>query len=97
MRTLEAEVPTAVNFSIRINRQLKAESEALFRSLGLNLTSAIQVFLKQAVIAGGLPFDVRLPLTKRENYAAWLEAKEIAADPNRKSYTVEEAFAELEK
>ena len=92
------EAPTsAVNFSIRVNRQLKAESETLFRSLGMNMTTAIQCFLKQAVMAGGMPFDVRLPLSKRENYEAWMEAKEMAENPNRKSYTVEEAFAELEK
>jgi len=97
MRTSEAEAPAAVNFSIRLNRQLKAESETLFRSLGLNLTSAIQVFLKQAVIVGGLPFDVRLPLTKRENYEAWLEAKEISSDPNRRGVPVEQALAELAK
>lgn len=97
MVTMEAPVSAAVNFSVRINRQLKAESEALFRSLGMNMTTAIQCFLKQAVISGGLPFEVRLPLTKRENYEAWLEAKEIAADPNRRGVPVEQALAELSR
>lgn len=97
MVTMETPVPAAVNFSIRINRQLKAESETLFRSLGMNMTTAIQCFLKQAVISGGLPFEVRLPLTKRENYEAWLEAKEIAADPNRHGVPVEQALAELSR
>jgi len=97
MLTMDAPAPAAVNFSIRMNRQLKAESEALFHSLGMSLTTAIQCFLKQAVISGGLPFEVRLPLSKRENFEAWMEAKEIATNPNRKSYTVDEAFAELER
>ena len=97
MITMDAPAPTAVNFSVRVNRQLKAESETLFHSLGMNMTTAIQCFLRQAVITGGLPFEVRLPLSKRENFEAWKEAKEISADPNRKSYTVEEAFAELER
>lgn len=95
MVTMEASVSAAVNFSVRINRQLKAESEALFRSLGMNMTTAIQCFLKQAVISGGLPFEVRLPLKKRENYEAWLEAKEIAADPNRRGVPVGQALVEL--
>ena len=95
MVTMEAPVSAAVNFSIRINRQLKAESETLFRSLGMNMTTAIQCFLKQAVISGGMPFEVRLPLTKRENYEAWLESKEIAANPNRRGVPVEQALAEL--
>ena len=97
MATMEAPVSAAVNFSVRINRQLKAESEMLFRSLGMNMTTAIQCFLKQAVLSGGLPFEVRLPLTKRENYEAWLEAKEIAADPNRRGVPVEQALAELSR
>ena len=59
------------------------------------MTTAIQCFLKQAVISGGLPFEVRLPLTKRENYEAWLESKEIAANPNRRGVPVEQALAEL--
>ena len=97
MLTREASAPAAVSFSVRINRQLKDESEVLFRSLGLDLTSAIQVFLKQAVIAGGLPFDVRLPLAKRENYEAWLEAKAIANDSDCRGCPVEEALAELKR
>ena len=95
MVTTEAPASAAVNFSVRTNRQLKAESEALFRSLGMNMTTAIQCFLKQAVISGGLPFEVRLPLTKRENYEAWLESKEIAENPNRRGVPVEQALAEL--
>lgn len=95
MVTTEPPALAAVNFSIRINRQLKSESEALFRSLGMNMTTAIQCFLRQAVISGGLPFEVRLPLTKRENYEAWMESKEIATDPNRRGVPVEQALAEL--
>ena len=95
MVTKEAPTSTAVNFSIRVSRQLKVESETLFRSLGMNMTTAIQCFLRQAVIAGGLPFEVRLPLSKRENFEAWMEAKEIAADPSRRGVPVEQALAEL--
>ncbi len=95
MITMEAPSSSAVNFSIRVNRQLKAESEMLFHSLGLNMTTAIQCFLRQAVITGGLPFDVRLPLSMRENFEAWTEAKEISADPSRRGVPVEQALKEL--
>lgn len=97
MVTKEAPTSTAVNLSIRVSRQLKVESETLFRSLGMNMTTAIQCFLRQAVIAGGLPFEVRLPLSKRENFEAWMEAKEIAADPSRCGVPVEQALAELSR
>ena len=77
MRTMEGK---PVNYSIRLNRRLKTESEAVYRALGMNLSAAIQVFLTQSVNAGGFPFDVRLPLHRRENLEAWREAKGIAAD-----------------
>lgn len=50
----------AANFSVRIDSEVKNQSEAIFNSLGLNLTTAINVFLRKAIQAGGFPFDVRL-------------------------------------
>ncbi len=97
MRTTEKPSQAAVNFSIRMNKQLKTDCEVLYRSLGMNLTTAIQVFLKQSLEYGGIPFEVRLPLSKRENYEAWLESSEIARNPNRRGLPVEQALAELKK
>ena len=42
-----------------------------------------------------LPFEERLPLSKRENFEAWMEAKEIAADPNRRGVPVGQTLADL--
>lgn len=73
----------------------------------LGLADSIRVFAELARIArlprpktapaGGLPFDVRLPLAKRENYKAWLESKAIANDSNHWGCPVEEALAELKR
>lgn len=97
MRTTGKPSQTTVNFSIRINKQLKTDCETLYHSLGMNLTTAIQVFLKQSLEYGGIPFEVRLPASKRENYEAWLEAQEISRDSNRRGFPVEQALAELKK
>ena len=43
------------NFSLRIDNDLKKQSEVLFAELGMNLTTAINVFLRQAVRDGGFP------------------------------------------
>ncbi len=94
MQTMER---PAVNYSIRLNRNLKSESEAIYKALGMTLSSAIQVFLTQSVNAGGFPFEVRLPLYRRENYAAWREAKEIAADNSRTGVSLKDALAELKR
>lgn len=44
------------NVTIRIDDELKAEADELFADLGLSLSGAISVFLRQCVREGGLPF-----------------------------------------
>lgn len=48
-------------FSITTDEQLKADAEALFERLGLNLSTAINIFLHKVVAEGGMPFDITLP------------------------------------
>lgn len=87
-----ATVPTQV----RIDENLKAQATELFSQLGLDMSSAINVFLRQAVLRGGLPFSVEMPKYKPEVIAAMEEAKKISRDPNVKSYTdVSEMFKEI--
>lgn len=86
------------NFSVRMDSDIKKQSEALFGELGINLTTAINVFLRQSLRAGGFPFEVRLEQPNRETIAAILEAERIIKDPNIKRYSdVEEALEELKR
>ena len=85
------------NFSLRIDNDLKKQSEVLFAELGMNLTAAINVFLRQAVRDGGFPFKVRLDVPKKRTVAAMEEALALIADKNTKKYSVEEALQELKK
>ena len=85
-------------FSVRMDTELKKQCEALYGELGMNLTTAINVFLRQSLRAGGFPFDVRLEKPSQKTIAAMLEAERIAKDPNVKWYTdLDEMFAELKK
>jgi DNA-damage-inducible protein J len=79
-----------------MDSDIKKQCEALYGELGLNLTTAINVFLRQSLRAGGFPFDVRLEQPNRETVAAMLEAERIAKDPSVKGYTdLDELFADL--
>ncbi|MCI8505857.1 MAG: type II toxin-antitoxin system RelB/DinJ family antitoxin [Lachnospiraceae bacterium] len=51
---------TTVNVSIRMDAEIKTEAEELFSELGLSLGAAVNVFVRQAVRQGGLPFKVTL-------------------------------------
>lgn len=86
------------NFSIRMDREIKKQCEALYGELGMNLTTAINVFLRQSLRVGGFPFEVRLDQPNRETIDAMLEAERITRDPNVKRYSdVEEALRELKR
>ncbi|MCL2434478.1 MAG: type II toxin-antitoxin system RelB/DinJ family antitoxin [Clostridia bacterium] len=76
----------STNVSIRMDSQLKRQAEDLFSDLGLNMTSALTMFLRQAVRIQGIPFEIsRIP--NNETLAAMEEAERIARDPNVKGYT----------
>lgn len=89
---------STTNFSVRMDSEIKKQCEALYGELGLNLTTAINVFLRQSLRVGGLPFDVKIDQPNKETIAAMLEAERIARDPNVKHYSdVEEALRELKR
>ena len=77
-----ATVPT----QIRIDEDLKKQAVELFYQLGMDMSSAMNIFLRQCVLHGGLPFKVELPNYKPEVLEAMKEAKAISKDPNTKRY-----------
>ncbi len=86
------------NFSVRLDSNLKKQSEAMYNQLGVNLTTAINVFLRKSLSVGGFPFDVRMEEPNKETLLALLEAEQISNDHNAKGYLdVEEALKELKK
>lgn len=62
----------------------------------MNLSTAFNIFVRQSLREGGLPFDVSLKKPNKEMIAAMLEAERIAKDSNVKTYTdLDELFADL--
>ncbi|MBO4620931.1 MAG: type II toxin-antitoxin system RelB/DinJ family antitoxin [Victivallales bacterium] len=52
--------PKSTNISIRMDLDLKRDAETLFANLGMNLSTAFNVFLRQSLRVQGLPFPVKL-------------------------------------
>lgn len=89
---------TTTNISIRMDTDLKAQADALFAELGMNLSTAFNIFVRQSLREGRIPFDIALNQPNKETIAAMLEAERIAKDPSVKHYTdVEEALQELKR
>ena len=84
------------DFSVRMDDDIKKQCETLYGELGMNLTTAINVFLRQSLRVGGFPFEVRLDQPNKETIAAMLEAERISKDPSVKGYDdLDELFADL--
>ena len=85
------------NLTIRLDSDLKKDCEALYAELGMSLSTAINVFLRQSLRKGGLPFDARLDdQPNRTTIVAMLEAERIAKDPTVKRYNdLDELFKDL--
>lgn len=58
------------NINVRVDFALKLEAEALFDDLGLNMSSAINMFLRSAVNHNGIPFEVKRPTPNADTKAA---------------------------
>ncbi|MGP1458266.1 MAG: type II toxin-antitoxin system RelB/DinJ family antitoxin [Treponema sp.] len=83
----------------RVDTETKKEAEALFNSLGLDITTAIRLFLKQAINQQKIPFDIVPPQEFFSEYtlSAIEEAKKISSDSKTKSYSsAGELFADCE-
>ena len=48
----------STNIQVRVDSALKAEAEQLFNDIGLDMPTAVRLFLKQSIINNGLPFAV---------------------------------------
>lgn len=91
---------TTTPTQIRIEENTKKQAVELLEGLGLTLSDAVNMFLKQVVLRKGIPFDVAYPEEvwefKQEVAEAMEEAKRISRDPKIKSYTdVNQMFKEI--
>ncbi|MDR1776672.1 MAG: type II toxin-antitoxin system RelB/DinJ family antitoxin [Desulfovibrio sp.] len=86
------------NLNIRIDPETKSGAEQLFSSFGITVTDAVNIFLRQSLMVGGLPFEMKKPRFNRETEAAIREARAIASGGiAAKGYSsAKELFADLD-
>ena len=61
---------SCVNMNIRMDSEVKKQAQELFSNLGMDMTTAINVFLRQAILHDGLPFAVKSFKPNEETAAA---------------------------
>ena len=75
------------NLNIRTDKDVKDQAEVIFNELGLNMTTAINMFLRTTIRENGIPFSLKLDVPNEITAAAIEEGRRIAADPREKGYT----------
>ncbi len=81
------------NINVRIEPNIKEGAEALFSSFGMTMADAINIFLHQSLMVGGLPFEVKQPRYNQVTENAMDEARDIMSGKiNANAYT---SFAKL--
>ena len=89
---------STTNISIRMDSELKAQADALFNELGMNLSTAFNIFVRQSLREGRIPFSISLDAPNQETIAALREAERIAKDPAVKGYTdLNQLFTDLKE
>ena len=87
----------STNLNIRIEKDVKIKAEKLFDALGLNMTSAVNIFLRQALRENGIPFEIKINTPNETTLAAIQEGKAIVRDKNLRGYNnMEDLRAALE-
>ena len=88
----------SANLNIRIDPETKSNSEKLFAKFGITVSDAVNIFLHQSLLVGGLPFAVKQPRYNAQTEAAMQEAQGILGGviPAKSYSSAQELFAELD-
>ena len=86
---------TLVN--VRMDEEVKRSMEETCKELGITMSTAFNIFVRQSLRERGIPFKITEGTPNRETVSAMLEAERIAKDPTVKGYhDVDEFFADLD-
>ncbi len=78
---------TTTNLNIRTDKDVKDQAEEIFNELGLNMTTAINIFLRTAIREHGIPFDLKLDVPNDTTAATIKEGRKLMADSTTPRYS----------
>ena len=85
------------NLNIRTEKEIKESAEIVFSQLGLTMSAAVNIFLRQVIRENGIPFELKLKEPNTETIEAIQEARLIANDKSVQGYTsIQELRAALD-
>ncbi len=86
-----------VNVTVRMDESMKRQADELFSDLGMTLSGAITVFVRQSLREQAIPFQIGRDMLNRDTLEAIEEVKRLKGDPNKKTYnSFDEILREVE-
>jgi len=77
----------STNLNIRTEKEVKEMAEKIFGELGMNMTTAVNIFLRQTIRENGIPFELKLSTPNETTVAAITEGRRLASDKSVKGYS----------
>jgi len=74
------------NINIRLDKNIKEQAEELFSEFGMNITTAINVFMRQSIREGRIPFEISLEKPNATTQAAMQEVEDMISGKIPKRY-----------
>ncbi len=88
----------STNLNIRTDKEVKIAAEKIFEELGMNMTTAVNIFLRQTIRENGIPFELKLNVPNDITAASIEQGRKIAYDKSVKGYSdMDELRVALEK
>lgn len=93
-----ANISNAINMSFRVDKDLKKQADDLFKSLGMNTSVALNMFLTQSVREQAIPFipSMEVPNARLIKAMEEVEVIESGKIKSKKYKTFEEALEDIE-
>lgn len=86
---------STTSMSIRVDNDIKEKAKKVFNALGLDMSTAVNAFLRRSVIENGIPFELTLDVPNRETKKV-LQDAEKGIGLSKPFHSIEELFNELE-
>lgn len=67
----------SATLNLRVNPSVKQQAESILKQLGIPMATAVDMYLRQITLTGGIPFSVTLPQAPAELNADQMSAQEL--------------------
>ena len=82
---------------VRIDDDLKNQAAAIYNELGIDLSTAVRMFLRKTVLVGGIPFETKIDESTLKAILAVENMRSISEDNGNSKMTLEDINKEIKE